>query len=244
MIELKDVHKTFKDGLNAVRGVSFAVPKGKTVCVIGPSGSGKSTLIRCINGLEVPTSGEVFIDGEKVDYADSKKLTLMREKTGFVFQQFNLFPHLTVLRNLTLAPVQVLKQESAQAEENALSLLRRVGLADKADSYPSSLSGGQQQRVAIARCLAMQPKVMLLDEPTSALDPEATGDVLDIVKDLSAAGMTMLVVTHEMGFARSAADEVVFMMDGAVEEKAPPEKLFGAPESDRLRDFLAKVLRA
>ena len=211
------------------------------VVVIGPSGSGKSTFLRCLNLLEVPTGGHIYFND--VDITDKKvNINLHRQKMGMVFQHFNLFPHMTILQNMTLAPIQLLKKSKAEAEEKAMSLLERVGLADRADAYPSQLSGGQKQRVAIVRALAMEPEVMLFDEPTSALDPEMVGEVLEVMKQLAEEGMTMVVVTHEMGFAREVGDRVLFMADGKLLEENTPEELFRNPQHPRLQDFLSKVL--
>ena len=243
MISLKHVSKSF-GALKAVDDASLDVEKGEIICLIGPSGSGKSTLLRCIAGLEDPEEGEVWIDGERLDLhtKDSKKLEKLRIKMGFVFQRFNLFPHMTVLENLTLAPIQVLGMDKAAAEQRAMELLARVGLADKRDAYPSRLSGGQKQRVAIARSLCMDPEIMLFDEPTSALDPEMVGEVLDVMKELAKAGMTMVLVTHEMGFAREVATRVIFLADGKMLEENTPAELFQNPQNPRLKDFLSKVL--
>ncbi len=241
MIELSAIHKNFGP-LHVLADVDLAVAAGEVVVVCGPSGSGKSTLIRTINRLEEIDSGTIRIDGQDV-HARGMDVNKLREHIGFVFQQFNLFPHLTALANITLAPVKVLKQSRATAETKARELLARVGLAEKTDSYPSQLSGGQQQRVAIARALAMEPRIMLFDEPTSALDPEMIGEVLKVIRDLARDGMTMIVVTHEMGFAREVADRVVFMDHGRIVETAPPEQFFSAPASERAQRFLAQVLR-
>jgi polar amino acid transport system ATP-binding protein len=241
MIELSAIHKHFGP-LHVLADVDLAVAAGEVVVVCGPSGSGKSTLIRTINRLEEIDSGTIRIDGRDV-HERGMDVNKLREHIGFVFQQFNLFPHLTALANITLAPVKVLKHSRATAETKARELLTRVGLAEKADSYPSQLSGGQQQRVAIARALAMEPRIMLFDEPTSALDPEMIGEVLKVIRDLAREGMTMIVVTHEMGFAREVADRVVFMDHGRIVEMAPPEQFFSAPASERARRFLAQVLR-
>ena len=241
MIELKGIEKSFKN-VEAVRGVDLTVEDGDIVCIIGPSGSGKSTLLRCINALEIPDAGSVVIDGETVDVRNRKQLERLRTGMGFVFQHFNLFPHLTVLENLTLAPVKVKGLDPAAAEQTARELLARVGLADKVDSYPGKLSGGQKQRVAIARALAMEPEVMLFDEPTSALDPEMIGEVLDVMKELAHAGTTMVVVTHEMGFAREVAPRVIFMDAGQIVEQGAPTEIFGSPKSERTRAFLSAVL--
>ena len=241
MIDLKNVTKSFGD-VHAARDVSFHVSKGEIVCLIGPSGSGKSTVLRCIDGLEKPESGTVTIEGEEMAFQEPQKLQRQRTKMGFVFQHFNLFPHMTVLNNLTLAPIQVLGQSPEQARATALELLERVHLSDKKDAYPRQLSGGQQQRVAIARSLCMNPDVMLFDEPTSALDPEMVGEVLDVMKGLAREGMTMIVVTHEMGFAREVGNRVLFMADGALLEEGTPADIFERPQHPRLQDFLSKVL--
>lgn len=241
VISLQGVHKWF-GRLHVLRGIDLEVFPGEVVVVCGPSGSGKSTLIRCINRLERHDRGRIVVDGiELTD--DLRHVDAVRREVGMVFQQFNLFPHLTVLQNITLAPVLVRKWSRQQAERIARELLERVGIPEKADSYPSQLSGGQQQRVAIARALAMQPKIMLFDEPTSALDPEMIQEVLDVMRDLARRGMTMVVVTHEMGFAREVADRVVFMDEGTVVEVAPPEAFFSAPRQERTRAFLSKILR-
>ena len=243
MISLKHVSKSFGT-LKAVDDASLEVKKGEIICLIGPSGSGKSTLLRCIAGLEDPEDGEVWIDGERLDLhsKDQKKLEKLRIKMGFVFQHFNLFPHMTVLENLTLAPIQVLGMDKAAAEQRAMELLARVGLADKRDAYPSKLSGGQKQRVAIARSLCMDPEIMLFDEPTSALDPEMVGEVLDVIKGLAAEGMTMVIVTHEMGFAREVSNRVLFLDGGVIAEEGTPEQIFEHPQCERLKSFLSKVL--
>lgn len=239
-IEVRDLHKSFADN-HVLKGIDLTVEDGEVVAVIGPSGSGKSTLLRCLNKLEEPTSGHVIIDG--VDLTDkSVKLDEVRQRIGMVFQHFNLFPHMTVLENITLAPVELGKLSKAEAKERALGLLERVGLAEKADAKPASLSGGQKQRVAIARALAMDPEIMLFDEATSALDPEMVGEVLQVIRDLASGGMTMVLVTHEMGFAREVSGRTVFMDAGVVVEEAPPAELFGAPKNERLKDFLSKVL--
>ncbi len=242
MIKLENVSKQFED-LHAVKNVSLNIEQGEIVCVIGPSGSGKSTMIRCINGLEVPEEGTVYIDGEQLDFQNEKALDAVRTKLGFVFQHFNLFPHMTVLDNLTLAPIQVQEKDKAEAEQYAEQLLERVGLLDKKDVFPAQLSGGQKQRVAIARCLAMRPEVILFDEPTSALDPEMIGEVLDVMQELAESGMTMMVVTHEMGFARRVGTRVVFMDQGELVEQGTPSEIFDNPQSPRLQEFLSKVLR-
>ena len=239
-IDVRDLHKSF--GSNEVlKGIDLTVADGEVVAVIGPSGSGKSTLLRCLNKLEEPTSGQVIIDG--VDLTDkSVKLDEVCQRIGMVFQHFNLFPHMTVLENITLAPIELGRLSKTAARERAMALLERVGLSEKADAKPASLSGGQKQRVAIARALAMDPEIMLFDEATSALDPEMVGEVLQVIRDLAEGGMTMVLVTHEMGFAREVSDRTVFMDAGVVVEEAVPAELFGAPKSDRLKDFLAKVL--
>ena len=236
MLSVQDLHKSF-DGVEVLRGVSAEIDKGDVVCIIGPSGSGKSTFLRCLNRLEQPDSGKIFLDGVELT-AKKVDLDRQRQKMGMVFQQFNLFPNLTVLRNLTLLK----KMPRAEAEAKALELLDRVGLADRAGEYPDRLSGGQKQRIAIVRALCMEPEVMLFDEPTSALDPEMVGEVLDVMKKLAENGMTMVVVTHEMGFAREVADRVLFMDGGVIVEENAPEKLFGSPQSPRLQSFLSKVL--
>ena len=239
MIELKDVRKSF--GKNEVlKGINLHVDKGEVVVIIGPSGSGKSTVLRTMNYLEEPTSGQVIVDG--MDLSDKNKLNAVRTEVGMVFQNFNLFPHMTVLDNLTLAPVNVRKMDKKEAQNIAMKLLERVGLADKAQMYPDSLSGGQKQRVAIARALAMKPKVMLFDEPTSALDPEMVREVLDVMKLLADEGMTMVIVTHEMGFAKEVADRVLFVDGGQILEDGTPAQVFDAPTSDRTKLFLSKIL--
>ena len=243
-IEIQNLSKDFNTPngvLHAVKNASLTVNDGEVVVIIGPSGSGKSTMLRCVNGLEKPTSGHILIDG--TDTADpATDIRKMREDVGMVFQSFNLFPHLTVLENITLAPIKVKKMPKAEASELAMKLLKRVGLEEKAEVHPAQLSGGQQQRVAIARALAMNPKAMLFDEPTSALDPEMIKEVLDVMLSLAKDGMTMLLVTHEMGFAKAAADKVVFMDKGEIIETGTPEKMFTAPENDRAKDFLAHIL--
>ncbi|MFN8589993.1 MAG: amino acid ABC transporter ATP-binding protein [Thermomicrobiales bacterium] len=249
MVRIADVHKAFGD-LQVLRGVSLDVQPGEVVCIVGPSGSGKTTLLRCINFLETYDSGSIYVDDELVGYreqdgrlspAREKDVARVRAETAMVFQQFNLFPHMTALRNVAFGPIKVRGLPKAEAERKARELLARVGLADKADSYPAQLSGGQQQRVAIARALAMEPKVMLFDEVTSALDPELVGEVLAVMEDLAAShGVTMIVVTHEMMFAREAADRVIFMDGGVVVEEGPPEAVIGNPRSDRLRAFLRR----
>lgn len=240
MIEVQDLHKYFGD-LKVLKGISTKVESSEVVCVIGPSGSGKSTYLRCLNLLEEPTSGEISIDGEVIT-DPSVNINKIREEVGMVFQRFNLFPHMTALKNIALAPIRVRGLSESEANERAMSLLRKVGLEEKADVRPGALSGGQQQRVAIARALAMQPKVMLFDEPTSALDPEMVGEVLNVMKDLAKEGMTMVVVTHEMGFAREVADRVLFMDEGIIMEQGTPEELFSNPQNERTKSFLSKVL--
>lgn len=240
MLKVKNLKKSF--GHNEVlKGIDEEIKKGEVVCVIGPSGSGKSTFLRCLNLLEEPTSGDVYLDDEKIN--DPKvDINKVRQKLGMVFQNFNLFPHKTVLENIIMAPVQVAGMEQEEAKKNAMKLLEMVGLAEKSDAYPKSLSGGQQQRVAIVRALAMNPEAMLFDEPTSALDPEMVGDVLEVMKKLADEGMTMVIVTHEMGFAREVADRVVFMDGGYLVEEGTPEEIFEHPKEERVKDFLSKVL--
>ena len=240
MIEIKDLKKSFGD-LDVLKGITETIKDGEIVSIIGPSGSGKSTFLRCINLLEEPTAGHIYIDGEEI--TDPKHdINKMRENLGMVFQRFNLFPHKTVLENITLAPINVKGEAKESAEKTARELLQRVGLLDKADVYPNSLSGGQQQRVAIARALAMHPDIMLFDEPTSALDPEMVGEVLAVIRQLTETGMTMVIVTHEMGFAREVSDRVFFMDQGYIIEQGTPEEIFGNPKEARTKDFLAKVL--
>ncbi|MCI9508579.1 MAG: amino acid ABC transporter ATP-binding protein [Angelakisella sp.] len=241
MIQVKDLVKTFENRIHAIDHVSLDINQGDVVVIVGPSGSGKSTFLRSLNLLEEPTSGEVIFEG--VNIAGKKvNIDAHRQKMGMVFQHFNLFPHLTILENMILAPMKVKKMPKQEAEEKALSLLARVGLEDRAHAYPIQLSGGQKQRVAIVRALCMEPEVMLFDEPTSALDPEMVGEVLEVMKSLARSGMTMVVVTHEMGFAREVATRVIFMDSGKIVEENPPEEFFAHPKSDRLKDFLAKVL--
>ena len=240
MIEVKDLKKSFGK-LDVLRGISEKIEEQEVVCVIGPSGSGKSTFLRCLNLLEEPTGGEVYLDGERIN-APGVAIDKIRDRLGMVFQNFNLFPHMTVLDNVTLAPIKVKGKNKAEAEESALKILETVGLSDKAASFPASLSGGQKQRVAIARALAMEPEVMLFDEPTSALDPEMVGEVLNVMKKLAEEGMTMVIVTHEMGFAREVADRVLFIDQGVVMEQGTPEELFGSPKNERTKSFLSKVL--
>ena len=240
MISVKNLRKSF-NGLEVLKGISTEISKGDVVCIIGPSGSGKSTFLRCLNMLEKPDGGEIIFVGEDLT-APKTNLNLHRQKMGMVFQQFNLFPHMTVLENLTCAPMLLKKVPKAEAEAKAMELLGRVGLADRAGEYPNKLSGGQKQRVAIVRALCMDPEVMLFDEPTSALDPEMVGEVLDVMKDLARKGMTMIVVTHEMGFAREVSNRVLFMDEGIIMEDNTPEELFAHPKCERLQSFLAKVL--
>ena len=243
LIQVRDLKKHFPgaSAIKALDGVSTDIRKGEVVVVIGPSGSGKSTFLRCLNLLEVPTSGQILFGG--VDITDKRcNINLHRQKMGMVFQHFNLFPHMTILRNMTLAPVKLLHKPREEAEAQALKLLQRVGLGDRGNAYPAQLSGGQKQRVAIVRALMMEPEVMIFDEPTSALDPEMVGEVLAVMKELAEDGMTMVVVTHEMGFAREVASRVLFMADGKLIEEGSPEAIFTAPKSPRLQDFLAKVL--
>ena len=239
-VMVSNLHKKFGK-LEVLKGIDMTVTEGEVVCLIGPSGSGKSTLLRCLNRLEESTAGEIIVDGYKIS---DKKINInkVRENIGMVFQQFNLFAHMSVLKNIMFAPVDLKKMSNQQAKEKALQLLERVGLADKADAYPHELSGGQKQRVAIARALAMNPDIMLFDEPTSALDPEMVGEVLQVMKDLAAQGMTMVVVTHEMGFAREVADRVLFMDEGVICEQGTPEQVFQNPQQERTKDFLRKVL--
>lgn len=249
MIQLEAIHKSFGH-THVLRGITLSIDRGEVVCIIGPSGSGKSTLLRCINYLEQPEGGRIIIDGQnayrelvngKIKNYSARRIAETREKIGMVFQQFNLFPHLSVLQNIMEAPIQVKHMSKSEAEQKARSLLAQVGLAEKADHYPEELSGGQQQRVAIARALAMDPEAMLFDEATSALDPELVGEVLEIMRELALQGMTMAVVTHEMGFARQVADRVVFMDHGVIVEEGTPQEIFGAPREERTRDFLRLV---
>ena len=240
MIDVKNLKKNFGD-LEVLKGVSQHISKGERVVLIGPSGSGKSTFLRCLNLLETPTSGEIIFEGQSI--TDEKcDINQIRQKMGMVFQHFNLFPNMTILKNITLAPVRTGLMKKEEAEKKARELLKRVGLEDKADSYPAQLSGGQKQRIAIVRALCMQPEVMLFDEPTSALDPEMVGEVLDVMKELAKSGMTMVCVTHEMGFAREVADRVLFMDEGVIVEEGTPEEIFSSPKEKRTQDFLNKVL--
>ena len=240
IIEVKGLHKSFGDH-EVLKGIDTTVKKGEVIAIIGPSGCGKSTFLRSLNLLEHPTQGQILLDDEDITSA-KVDINKMRQRVGMVFQQFNLFPNLTIKRNIMLAPVELNKMTKEEAAERAGQLLERIGLADKADSYPDSLSGGQKQRVAIARALAMNPEVMLFDEPTSALDPEMVGEVLALMKDVAADGMTMLVVTHEMGFAREVASRVMFFCDGIIMEEGTPDEIFNHPKTNRLQDFLGKVL--
>ena len=240
MISVKKLSKRFDD-LVVLDNIDTEIDKGEVICVIGPSGAGKSTFLRCLNMLETPTSGQIIFEGN--DLTDPKtNLNLHRQRMGMVFQQFNLFPHMTVLDNLTCAPMMLKKESKEKAESRAMDLLRRIGLADKAGAWPAQLSGGQKQRVAIVRALCMEPDVMLFDEPTSALDPEMVGEVLDVMKHLAEAGMTMVVVTHEMGFAREVASRVLFLADGIIAEEGTPQQIFNQPKTERLKGFLSKVL--
>ena len=240
MIQVTDLKKDFGD-LEVLKGITVTIPRGEVCVIIGPSGSGKSTFLRCLNMLEDITSGQVYLDGEQIN--DRKTdINKIRQKMGMVFQHFNLFPHLTIRENITLAPVKLKKMTKEEADAKAMELLARVGLQDKADNYPVQLSGGQKQRVAIARALAMDPEVMLFDEPTSALDPEMVGEVLDVMKDLARSGMTMVIVTHEMGFAREVGTRVLFMNEGIIMEDGTPEQVFTNPQNERTRGFLSKIL--
>ena len=240
MIEVKGLRKEF-DGLKVLNGINYKVNKGEKIVVIGPSGSGKSTFLRCLNLLEEPTSGEIWFEGS--DITDPRNdIVKLRQKMGMVFQHFNLFPHMTVLKNITFAPVTLKIQTKAEAEANAMRLLKRIGLEDKANEYPNMLSGGQKQRIAIVRALAMNPDVMLFDEPTSALDPEMVGEVLDLIRELADEGMTMVIVTHEMGFAKEVATKIVFVDEGVIKEENTPKEFFENPQNPRLKEFLSKVL--
>ncbi len=240
MIEVRNLEKAFGE-LKVLRGITEKIEDKEVVCVIGPSGSGKSTFLRCLNMLEEPTGGEVYLDGKRIN-EPGVDIDKVREKLGMVFQSFNLFPHMTVMENITLAPIKVKGMSREDAETKAGQLLKTVGLEDKADSYPASLSGGQKQRVAIARALAMDPEIMLFDEPTSALDPEMVGEVLNVMRTLADNGMTMIIVTHEMGFAREVADRVLFIDEGVVMEQGTPAEIFGNPKNERTQNFLSKVL--
>ena len=240
LIKVENLEKSF-DNVEVLKGINLEIDKGDVVVIVGATGSGKSTLLRCLNRLEEPTGGKIYFEG--VDITDPKvDINLHRQKMGMVFQQFNLFPHMTVLRNMTIGPIKLLKQSKQEAEANAMALLEKVGLADRADAYPSQLSGGQKQRIAIVRALAMNPDVLLFDEPTSALDPEMVGEVLEVMKSLAKDGMTMAVVTHEMGFAREVGTQVVFIDEGVIVEQEKPDEFFDNPKSPRLKDFLSKVL--
>ncbi|MBR3045007.1 MAG: amino acid ABC transporter ATP-binding protein [Oscillospiraceae bacterium] len=241
MIDVKDLTKDFHK-TKVLRGITEHIDKGEKVVIIGPSGSGKSTFLRCLNLMETPTGGEIRFDGKEITHLHDKEINQVRMRMGMVFQHFNLFPHLTIKKNITLAPVKLKRMDAAQAEKKAMELLERVGLPDKADAYPAQLSGGQKQRIAIARALAMNPEVMLFDEPTSALDPEMVGEVLQLMKQLADDGMTMVVVTHEMGFAKEVASRVMFMADGVVMEQNSPQEFFRNPKNPRLKEFLSKVL--
>ncbi|MBO7250396.1 MAG: amino acid ABC transporter ATP-binding protein [Clostridia bacterium] len=243
MIEVKNLYKSFgkNDEIKVLCGIDYTINQGEKIVIIGPSGGGKSTFLRCLNLLEVPSDGEIFFEGEKIN-SPKCNINKVREKMGMVFQHFNLFPHKTILENITLAPIKLGLKTKERAIADARELLERVGLPDKADAYPSMLSGGQKQRVAIARALAMNPKVMLFDEPTSALDPEMVGEVLELMKSLAKEGITMVVVTHEMGFAREVADKVLFMCDGVIAEEGTPEEFFTNPKNPRLRQFLQAIL--
>ena len=241
IIETRDLHKSFVKGKMVLDGIDCTIRRGEQVVVIGPSGGGKSTFLRCLNMLETPTSGQILVNGQDIT-AKGVDIDKVRTKMGMVFQHFNLFPHFTVLKNITYAPVKLKLQTPEEAEENAMRLLRRVGLEEKANAYPSQLSGGQKQRIAIVRALAMNPEIMLFDEPTSALDPEMVGEVLDVMKELAKDNMTMVVVTHEMGFAREVADRVLFIANGVILEEGTPEEFFDHPKMPRTQEFLAKVL--
>lgn len=241
LIKTVGLKKHYGDAIHALDGVSAEIKRGEVVVIIGPSGSGKSTFLRSLNLLERPTEGNIYVDGVDITAPDCN-IDLHRQRMGMVFQHFNLFPHMTLLKNMTLAPMKLLHKSKAEAEAKAMELLERVGLADRAGAYPSQLSGGQKQRIAIVRALCMEPEVMLFDEPTSALDPEMVGEVLDVMKSLAESGMTMVCVTHEMGFAKEVADRVIFMDSGVIVEEGTPEDIFVSPKSDRLKSFLAKVL--
>ena len=241
MISVKKLNKSFGD-LHILKDLDTEITQGEKVVIVGPSGSGKSTFLRCLNLMEIPTSGSILFEGTDITLASAAEVNLMRRRMGMVFQHFNLFPHLTIRKNITLAPIKLGLMTKEEANDKATDLLKKVGLSDKAEQYPNQLSGGQKQRIAIARALAMNPAVMLFDEPTSALDPEMVGEVLQLMKELAEDGMTMIVVTHEMGFAREVASRVMFMSDGMLLEEAAPEKFFSAPENPRLQEFLSKVL--
>ena len=241
LIQVQNLTKTFGGSVHALNGVSTDIKKGEVVCVIGPSGSGKSTFLRCLNRLEDPTDGRIIFAGEDLMYPKTD-IDMHRQKMGMVFQHFNLFPHMSILKNMTIAPMKLQKRGKDEAEGQAMKLLERVGLADRANAYPSQLSGGQKQRIAIVRALCMNPEVMLFDEPTSALDPEMVGEVLNVMRDLAKEHMTMVVVTHEMGFAREVSDRVIFMAEGKIVEEGTPEEIFTAPKTERLQSFLSKVL--
>lgn len=241
LIRVEDIHKVFDDSLHALNGVSEEISKGEVVVIVGPSGSGKSTFLRSLNLLEVPTTGHIYFEGVDIT-GKQTNIDKHRQKMGMVFQHFNLFPHKTILENITLAPTKLLKKSKEEADAEAMKLLRKVGLEEKADAYPSQLSGGQKQRIAIVRSLAMNPDVMLFDEPTSALDPEMVGEVLELMKQLAHDGMTMVVVTHEMGFAKEVATRVLFMDQGQVKEQGTPDEFFGNPRDPRLKEFLSKIL--
>lgn len=241
LIKVENLEKSFGK-IDVLKGISTEIKKGEVVCIIGPSGSGKSTFLRCLNLLEEPTGGHIYFNNADITDPDSN-INLHRQKMGMVFQQFNLFPHMTVLKNMTISPIKVLGLSKAEAEERAMKLLERVGLADRANAYPSQLSGGQKQRVAIVRALCMQPDVMLFDEPTSALDPEMVGEVLEVMKFLAQEGMTMAVVTHEMGFAKDVSDKVIFMDDGVIAEQGSPKEVFGNAKTERLKAFLASYTK-
>ena len=241
MIEVKHLDKSFGD-LHILKDISTNIEKGEKVVIIGPSGSGKSTFLRCLNRLEQPSDGQIFFEGEDLTHMPDRQLYSVRQKMGMVFQHFHLFPHLTIQKNITLAPVKLKLMTSEEASAKAEELLARIGLPDKAEAYPAQLSGGQKQRIAIARALAMNPDVMLFDEPTSALDPEMVGEVLQVMRELAASGMTMVVVTHEMGFAREVANRVMFINEGVIAEEGTPDEIFHAPKSKRLQEFLSRVL--
>jgi polar amino acid transport system ATP-binding protein len=241
VIDVKDLNKFFGEN-HVLKNLNEHIDQGEKVVIIGPSGSGKSTFLRCLNLMEQPTSGHILVDGKDITEATTKEVNQIRQKMGMVFQHFNLFPHLTIRENITLAPLKLKLMTKEQADKKAMELLKRVGLEDKADAYPAQLSGGQKQRIAIVRSLAMNPEVMLFDEPTSALDPEMVGEVLDLMRQLADEGMTMVVVTHEMGFAREVASRVMFMADGYILEQNTPQEFFRNPQNDRLKDFLSKVL--